>query len=242
MGERDGRHSTLLSSFNYAFQGLVYVFQRQRNMRVHVVVAVLVLLASLFFDLSRPELLAVLFAIALVFIAEMLNTAIEAAVDLVTSSFDPKAKIAKDVAAGAVLVAAVNSLVVAYLVFADKAADLSANMFSSVRRSPAHLTFIALLVTVLIIIVLKASLGRRRSLLSGGLPSGHAAVAFAGWMAVSFLSAGQPYGVLVSAVALLMAALTAQTRVEVGIHTTLEVVLGGIVGILLTAAVFQLWF
>jgi len=241
VGVEDRQSSTLLSSFNYAFQGLVYVFSRQRNMRVHVSVAVLVLLGSLFFDLTRTELLAVFFAIVLVFIAEMLNTAIEAVVDMVTSSFDPKAKIAKDVAAGAVLVAAVNSLVVAYLVFADKGTDLTANVFSQVRRSPAHLTFIALLVTVLLVIVLKASQGRRL-LVSGGLPSGHAAVAFAGWTAVSFLSAGQAYGVLVSVLAFMMAALTAQTRVEAGIHTALEVFLGGILGILLTAIVFQLWF
>lgn len=241
MAEEERQRSTLLSSFNFAFQGLVYVFRHQRNMRIHMTLAVLVLLGSLFFDLTRLELLAVVFAIAFVFVAEMLNTAIEAAIDLVTSSFDPMAKIAKDVAAGAVLVAAVNSLAVAYLVFADKAADLSVNVLSSVRRSPAHLTFIALLVTVLLVIVLKASLGRR-SLLSGGLPSGHAAVAFAGWAAVSFLSAGQPYAVLVGAIAFVMAALTAQTRVEAGIHTTLEVVLGAILGILLTTIVFQLWF
>lgn len=241
VAEKERQHSTLLSSFNYAFQGLVYVFRHQRNMRVHLSLAVLVLLGSLFFDLSRLELLAVLFAIALVFMAEMLNTAIEAAVDLVTSSFDPKAKIAKDAAAGAVLVAAANSLVVAYLVFADKGTDLGANVFSQVRRSPAHLAFIALLVTVLLVIVLKASSGRH-SLLSGGLPSGHAAVAFAGWTAVSFLAAGQAYGVLVSVLAFLMAALTAQTRVEAGIHSALEVVLGAIIGILLTTMVFQLWF
>lgn len=239
---REGRtRSTLLESFNYAFQGLTYVLRHQRNMRIHIALAILVLLGSLFFDLSRTELVAVLFAITLVLIAEMLNTAIEAAIDLVTSSFDPKAKVAKDVAAGAVLVAAVNSLVVAYLVFADKATDPAASVLTDVRRSPAHLTFIALIVTVLVVIVAKAVSGRGLPL-SGGLPSGHAAVAFAGWTAITFLVSGQEYGVLVSVVAFFMAALTAQTRVESEIHTTLEVVLGAILGILLTTIAFQLWF
>lgn len=239
---REGRRpSTLLESFNYAFQGLVYVFRRQRNIRVHVIIAILVLLGALFFDLTRLELVAVLFAITLVLMAEMLNTAIEAAVDLVTSSFDPKAKIAKDVAAGAVLVAAINSLVVAYFVFADKAADSATNVLSNVRRSPAHVTFIALLVTVLLVIVLKALFGRGLPL-SGGLPSGHAALAFSGWAAVTYLVGGERYGILASAVALIMAVLTAQTRVEAGIHTTLEVVVGAILGILVTTMVFQLWF
>ncbi|MHB9149403.1 MAG: diacylglycerol kinase [Thermoleophilia bacterium] len=241
MAREGRRRSTLLESFNYAFQGLIYVFRHQRNMRVHLTIAIAVLLGSLFFDLTRMELVAVLFAITLVLMAEMLNTAIEAAVDLVTSSFDPKAKIAKDVAAGAVLAAAINSLVVAYFVFADKATDPAANVLAGVRRSPAHVTFIAFLVTVLLVIILKAVFGRGLPL-SGGLPSGHAALAFSGWAAVTYLVGGQAYGVLASAVALIMATLTAQTRVEAGIHTTLEVVMGAILGILVTTIVFQLWF
>jgi diacylglycerol kinase (ATP) len=239
---REGRsRSTLLESFNYAFQGLAHVFRHQRNMRVHVALAILVLLAALFFDLTRTELLAVLLAVTLVFMAELFNTAIESAIDMVTSSYDPKAKIAKDVAAGAVLVAAMNSLVVAYLVFADKAADPAASILTDVRRSPAHITFIALLVTVLVVIVLKAVFGKGLPL-SGGLPSGHAAVAFAGWTAITFLIAGQSHAILVSVLAFFMAALTAQTRVEAGIHSALEVVLGAILGILLATFVFQLWF
>ena len=235
------RPTTLLESFNYAFQGLVYVFRHQRNIRIHFGLAVLVLLASLFFNLSRVELLAVFIAITFVLVTEMINTAVEAAVDMVTTAFDPRAKIVKDVAAGAVLVAAVNSLVVAYFVFVDRASGSAASVLTHVRRSPVHLTFVALVVAVLLTIVLKALSGRT-TLLSGGLPSGHAAVAVAGWMAVTYLVVGRPHGMLVSALAFFMAALTAQTRVEAGIHTTLEVVLGAVLGIIEVTAVFQLWY
>lgn len=241
MSREGRRRSTALESFNYAFQGLIYVFRHQRNMRVHVIIAIVVLLGSLFLDLTRLELVAVLFAITLVFMAEMLNTAIEAAVDLVTSSFDPKAKTAKDVAAGAVLAAAINALIVAYFVFADKATHPVATMLANVRRSPAHITFIAFLVTVLLVVITKAVFGRGLPL-SGGLPSGHAALAFSGWTAVTYLVSDHPYGILASAVAMIMAVLTAQTRVEAGIHSTLEVVLGAILGILITTIAFQLWF
>ncbi len=78
--------------------------------------------------------------------------------------------------------------------------------------------------------------------LSGGLPSGHAAVAFAGWTAVTFIVGGEPYGVLVSVLTFFMAMLTAQSRVEAHIHTVREVVLGAVLGILVTTLVFQLWF
>jgi diacylglycerol kinase (ATP) len=229
----------LLRSFNHAFNGLVYVFRHQRNMRIHFVLALLVLVGSLFFELTRAELLAVFAAITFVFVSEMLNTALEAVIDLVTSEYDPRAKVAKDVAAGAVLVSAVNALVVAYFVFADKAASVSANTLSTIRRSPTHLTFVTLLVVVLVIIIVKATTHKGKPL-SGGLPSGHAALAFAGWMAVTFISAGHEYHILLSALTFLMASLTAQTRVESGIHTPLEVVLGALLGAALATLAFQL--
>jgi diacylglycerol kinase (ATP) len=227
----------LLRSFNHAFQGLVHVVRYQRNMRIHIAVAFFVLLASLFFDLSRLELVMVIITISMVFMAELLNSAVEAVVDIITDQFDPRARIAKDVAAGAVLVAAINALVVAYLVFADKFSRFSLDLLGAVRRSPTHLTFVALAA----VIAIKAAKGRE-SLLSGGLPSGHAALAFAGWAAVTFVSAQARQGILVSAIAFIMAALVAQSRVEAGIHSVLEVALGAVLGIVVTTLIFQLWF
>ena len=236
---RPAPRASILRSFSHAFEGLVYAFRYQRNFRVHFALAFVVLLASLFFPLTRLELLFIFGAITFVFIAELLNTAIEALVDLVMPDYDPRAKVAKDVSAGAVLVAAMHALVVAYFVFGTKASDVSASVFTSLRSSASHLTFVALIVVVLLVIVAKALAGRT-DLLSGGLPSGHAAVAFAGWAAISFVLAGTPYLLLVSAVAFFMAGLTAQSRVQAGIHTTLEVALGALLGATVTTLIFQL--
>ena len=238
----DGRRrSTLLQSFNYAFQGVVSAVRYQRNMRVHLVLAFAVLLASIFLNLSRLQLVMIFTAVAFVFITELINSAIEAVVDMVTDQFDPRAKVAKDMAAGAVLVAAVNALVVAYLVLADRLTHLSLDLLGVIRRSPAHLTMVALAVVVLAVIALKA-IRRKGTPLSGGLPSGHAAVAFAAWTAMTFVMAGQPQGILVSFLAFIMAVLVAQTRVETGIHSLLEVVLGALLGIGVTTVIFQFWF
>lgn len=231
--------TSLLQSFNHAFEGLVHVFRNQRNMRIHFALALAVLTVSLLFNLTRLELLVVFAAIAFVLIAEMLNTALEAAIDLFTEEYDPRAKVAKDVAAGAVLVAATNALLVAYFVFADRLAFVSLDVLSVFRRTPSHLTFITFLIVILLVIVLKARSGRGRAL-TGGLPSGHAALAFAGWAAITFVAADTAHGILLSAVAFAMAALTAQTRVQAGIHTTVEVILGAVVGILVTGLIFQL--
>ena len=114
---------SILESFNFAFEGIIHVLRTQRNMRIHFAVAVVVLVAALAFDVSRLELIALLIAIAFVLIAEMVNTAIEAAVDVASTSFDPMAKLAKDIGAGAVLIAAINAIAVGYLVFSGQVAE-----------------------------------------------------------------------------------------------------------------------
>ena len=94
------RAPSLLESFNFAFDGIIHVLRTQRNMRIHFIVAVLVLVAALAAGVEKLELIALLLAIAFVLIAEMVNTAVEAAIDVATTSFDPMAKLAKDIAAG----------------------------------------------------------------------------------------------------------------------------------------------
>src|SRR5659263_435772 len=88
------RRSTL-KSFTFAFEGIVYVLRTQRNMKIHFTVAFLVMGGSLFFDLSRTELIALMMSITFVLVAEMVNTAVEAAIDTFGTAFDPMAKIAK---------------------------------------------------------------------------------------------------------------------------------------------------
>jgi diacylglycerol kinase (ATP) len=232
------RSPSLLDSVNFAFEGIIHVLRTQRNMRIHFAIAVVVLVAALAADVTKIELIALLLAIAFVLVAEMINTAIEGAIDVATSSFDPLAKLAKDIAAGAVLIAAINAVAVGYLVFSGKTASRTARLIDRVRDAPAELTIVAFVVTVIVVVAIKASTGRG-SPLRGGLPSGHAAVAFAGWIALTYV-AGASHRFLVSTIAFILALLVAQTRVESGIHSSVEVVLGGLLGALVTLALFQL--
>src|SRR5207245_80790 len=87
----------LVTSFNYAFEGIIYVVRTQRNMRVHFAVALGVLPLGVALGVTRFELLALLLAVSFVLIAEMFNTALEKAIDVATNSFDPLARVAKDV-------------------------------------------------------------------------------------------------------------------------------------------------
>jgi diacylglycerol kinase (ATP) len=232
-----GRAPRLIDSFNYAFEGIIHVLRTQRNLRIHFLIAIVVIGAAAALGVQRLELIALLFAIAFVLVAEMVNTAIEGAIDASTTSFDPNAKLAKDVAAGAVLIAAVTAIAIGYLVFAHAAAHRTARVLDRVRDAPAEITLIALVLVILIVIATKAWTGRGTPL-RGGLPSGHAAVAFAGWMAATYVI-GDDHRFLISTLTFIMALLVAQTRVESGVHSTLEVVYGGVLGALVTLVVFQ---
>jgi len=228
---------TLLDSFNFAFEGIIHVLRTQRNMRVHFVVAVVVLVAAVLMGVDRLELIALLLAISFVLIAEMVNTAIEGAVDVSTTSFDPNAKLAKDIAAGAVLIATINAIAIGYLVFSGQIADTSTRLLDQLANAPAKLTLVALVLTVILVIGTKA-VTHRGTPLRGGLPSGHAAAAFAGWMAITLMLEGEQR-FLVSSVALILALLVAQTRIESGVHSALEVFYGALLGGLTTLVVFQ---
>jgi diacylglycerol kinase (ATP) len=232
-----GRAPRLIDSFNYAFEGIIHVLRTQRNLRIHFLIAIVVIAAAVALGVQRLELIALLLAIAFVLVAEMVNTAIEGAIDVSTTSFDPNAKLAKDVGAGAVLISAVTAIAIGYLVFAHAAAHRTARLLDRVRDAPAEITLSALVLVVLIVIATKAWTGRGTPL-RGGLPSGHAAVAFASWMAATYVI-GDDHRFLISTLTFIMALLVAHTRVESGVHSTLEVVYGGFLGALITLVVFQ---
>jgi diacylglycerol kinase (ATP) len=229
-------------SFEHAYRGMIFAVRTQRNMRFHVVAAALVLVASLLVGASKLELAVLVLTILFVFVTEMFNTAMEFVVDLATKEYHPLAKLAKDISAGAVLVSSVGALLVGYLVLADDLGPLSLATLESIRRSPAHLTLVSLGVIVLVVLLGKA-LTHSPNSFAGGMPSGHAAVAFAGWVAASFIAveggAGS-YAGLVSVISLLMALLVCQSRVESGLHSVYQVIVGAVIGVLITIAAFQL--
>jgi diacylglycerol kinase (ATP) len=228
---------SLIWSFNYAIEGIVYTLKTQRNMRVHVAVALAVVAASLFFRIGRIEFIAVAFAVTFMLVAELMNTAIEAAVDVATQGFDPLAKIAKDVAAGAVFIAAINALVVGYIVFFARLSNVTDLLIHRVRQTPAHITVVALVLTALIVLVTKA-VTKTGTFMRGGWPCGHTALATAGASAIAYLTGSAGAAV----VAAFLAFLVAQSRVENGAHGVWQVLAGGVLGIIITTLVFQLFW
>ena len=105
-----------LVSFRYAFEGLAHVFKTQPNARVHAAISLAVIAAGLWLDLGRIEWAILIVTMAVVWLAEFVNTAIEAAVDVATAERHPLAKTAKDAAAGGVLIAAILAVIVGLLI------------------------------------------------------------------------------------------------------------------------------
>ncbi len=231
------RSRSLLWSFNYAIEGIVYALRTQRNMRLHILAATIVLASAVVFHVTRFELIAVLITISLVLVAELANTALEAAVDVSVDRYDPMAKVAKDVAAGAVLISSLNALAVGYLVFFARVRLVLDSGLVVVRQSSASLTVLALALTGTIVLIVKA-LTREGTFLRGGWPSGHVALATAAATAVGYAT----NSAAAFTVALFIAALVAQSRVESEAHTIPQVVLGAVLGFLIATAVFQIFF
>lgn len=229
------RARSLLDSFNYAFDGVLYAFKTQRNMRLHFLAAAVVLILSLFFKLDKAELMILFLVIALVIVTEMINTAVETVVDLITQELHPMAAIAKNVAAGAVLAAAVVAVVVGYLIFFPKLDPLIPPVITKLQQTPAYLSLVALVLTVGLVIVGK-SLTKSGRPIQGGMPSGHTALGTAAATIIACITRNS----LIVLLLVLMIFLIAESRIETRVHSLPEVLAGGLVGFFASLLVLQL--
>lgn len=233
------RSGSLVWSFDYAIRGIVYTLRTQRNMRLHFIVSACVLLAALVLRVGGLELIALIFAVGLVLAAELINTAVETTVDLATQTYDPLAGIAKDVAAGAVLVTAVTAVAVGYVVFFTRVTPLAQRLLAEARASDATVTVLVLALTSVTVLALKAiTRVEGTSFLRGGWPSGHTALAFATASAIGYSTNSAKAMVL----AMFIAALVGQSRLESEVHTIAQTAAGALLGFLLATAAFQIFW
>ena len=222
------KHS-FLDSVNYAIEGIITAVKLERNMKIHVVATVLVLSGAFFLRLSAKDFIYLSFAVSLVWIAELLNSAMEKSVDLtIGTRYHELAKQAKDIAAGAVFVAAVNSVVIGYLVFGEHVKNRGGYLFDILRGSYSHMTVFVLVLVSVLVVALKSFFYKEHkgTPIQGGMPSGHSALAFSVFGIVLDLTDNIALRFLV----LFLAILVAQSRVKNKIHTISEVFFGALLG------------
>lgn len=228
-----------LKGFDYAYEGLVYAINHEKNMKFHFLAAALVILASLFFNISRLEMMFLVFSISAVIAFELINTAIEYAVDLASGGrWLSLAKAAKDVSAAATFITALNALFVAYLVFFDKFSNFYNSVIIRIGKRPSHLALITISLIIIITILIKGIFYEGHgTAFRGGFVSGHTSVA-SGLATIGILLTDNN---LIVGVMILLALIVAESRYEANIHSVKEIIRGAILGIGMALAIFGIF-
>lgn len=232
------KNSNFFDACQNALNGIIYAITTQSNIKKQLIIAVAVMLVSLFFDLNKAEFLCLMFTVVLIIVAEMINTAIETVVDLYTDLYHPKAKIAKDVGAGAVVITAINAIIVAYFLFFEKISTIGLNLIEEVVNSPVHLAFVAILLTVIVIVTLRAAATKNhhKFIKENFMPSGQTAIAFAG-LTIIWLTTRN---VVVFTISLVLALIVAINRYENKKRSKSEIIVGACVGIMIVVLLYGL--
>jgi diacylglycerol kinase (ATP) len=229
---------SVLESFKFAMEGLVQAVRSQRHMPYLLIYTAIVLIASQILGVDRMGLIALVFAVGLLLVAELINAAIEAVVDLACDSYHPLAKAAKDIGGAAVLIASGIAVIIGALVFLESP-KLSRWLQLGLPTQeggpkPVHVAIVG--ATVLCIILILGKIwGKKGTLWKGGVVSGHSALAAYLFTAIVYKTSNT----LIIAMALALAFLVAQSRLEGGIHTLRELLLGAFLGLAVSAAMLH---
>lgn len=232
------KNNSFIDAWKNAIDGIIYATTTQSNIKKQLIIAVIVVIISLFFNLNRAEFLCFMFTIVLIIFAEMVNTAIETVVDLYTDIYHPKAKIAKDVGAGAVVITALNALIVAYFLFFEKISTIGTSILESIARSPAHLAFVAIVLTIIAVVALKAasSTNKHKRINKHFCPSGQSAIAFAAMTAIWL----NTKDIVTFTLSLVLSLLIIENRIDTKKRTMAEVIFGACMGVLIVLLVYSL--
>jgi len=227
-----GKSRDLLDSVQFALDGIVYAVRHERNVKIHFVSAVVVLVLCLVLPLEALEVLMLLGVTSLVLVAELMNTAVESVVNMTIRGHHPLARVAKDVAAAAVLVSAFYALGVAWLVLLPALALASWRLEEALAPGPR----LAWLVGTLLILagVVTLAVSHRGPFPPGRLILGHAALGF-GVSAAVLSVTREPLSALL---AMPLAAMVSRNHVRTGIHGWPQVLSGATLGVALSLALF----
>ncbi len=225
-----------IKSANHAIEGILHAARTQRHMRYHLYAAIIILIMGLMLGISWPEFAVLIILSIVVLSVEMLNTAVELITDVLFPEYDQRAKEIKDIAAGAVLICALGAVIIGYIILFERVKDFFYSGLTIAKHTGGDVAIVALVVVLILVVIIKAFY-RKGTPLKGGMPSGHAAVSFSIWIAVTLLSESFMPSLLV----FVMATVIAQSRVNVGAHKPIEVIAGALLGTTVTFLLFKIF-
>jgi diacylglycerol kinase (ATP) len=226
-----------LERTNNAVEGILHTAKTQRHLRYHLYTAASVLIVAYVLGIGRTDFLIISVTVILVLLAEMMNTAVEYVVDMISPDYSEKARIAKDIGAGAVFITAFGAVVMGYIILFPYFKKLFETGISISKHSKEEIALISAIIVLISIVVLKAYFGKGHPL-RGGMPSGHAAIAFSLWVATTYIT--ESFNA--SLFSFTLAFLIAKSRIAVRTHSTLEVIIGAIIGAGITFLLFIVFY
>jgi len=229
------KNKTWFSATKNALNGIIQAFKTERNLRIDYILGVLVFCTSFFFDFTKTEFAALCLTIGFVIFAEMINSTVEYMVDLLTDKYDERARAAKDIAAGGVLIAAAVAVLNAYFLFIDKIKDASTIMLEKILSSNTHILVAILFVVVLFVVILKGIFSKERNYVKS-FPSARIVISYG--LATYLLIITQ--NLIVGAVSFVLCFMISQLKRENDKITTSYVILSALLGILLVLIVYQI--
>ena len=225
-----------LKSTNFAIEGILQGAKTQRHLRYHFFTAAFILVLSYVLGITRMEFIMISLAVILVISAEMLNSAVEAVVDILSPQYSEKARTAKDIAAGAVLITAFGAAVLGYIILFPYLKSFFTEGFIIARHSGEEIALMAFILVMILVVITKSHFGKGHPL-QGGMPSGHSALAFSVWVSITYLTAN----FIVSLLCFVLAVWIAISRITIRAHNSWEVILGALMGATVTFLLFRLF-
>ncbi len=229
------KNKTFYSALGHAIDGIIRAFKTERNLRIDYIIGLTVFICSLFFDFTKTEFACICLTIGFVIFAEMINSAVEYIVDLVTDKYDDRAKAAKDIAAGCVLIASGVSVIVAYFLFEDKLFNATTHIISSILSSRLHILLTILFAIVLLVVILKGFFCKTDEF-SKSHPSLRVALAF-GITTYAYLITKSLF---VGGVTFLLSVIIAQMKVQNSKVRPFYLLFSALLGILIVVVIYQI--
>ncbi len=229
------KNKSIFSAMKNALNGIIHVFKTERNLRIYYVIGALVFCTSFFFNFTKTEFACLCLTIGFVIFAEMINSTIEYMVDLITDKYDERAKAAKDIAAGGVLIAATVAVIVAYFLFIDKIKGASLLLFSQMINSNIHLLTTILFIVILLTVILKGVFSKSRNYVKA-FPSTRIVISFG--LATFLLLITK--SIMVGGVAFALCFIISELKRENEKVNTAFIILSALLGILLVLIVYQI--
>ncbi len=232
---KHSKNKTIFSAMKHAIDGVIRAFRTERNLRIDYLIGAFVLIGSLFFNFTKTEFACLCLTIGFVIFSEMINSTVEYIVDLITDKYDDRAKAAKDIAAGGVVISSGVAVIVAYFLFVDKLSNATNIVLDSILSSKLHVLLTIIFAVVLLAVILKGMFGKGDSF-SQAYPSARVALAF-GLTAYVYIITKNLF---VMAISFMLSVMIAQIRIENTRIKPIYMVISAVLGVLVVLIIYQI--